>query len=182
MRVLHVITGLAAGGAEQQLRLLLRSRHTGAEVATLTNPGSVARAIRADGTRVHEIGMRGNTDVAALPRLIRLIRAGNFDIVHTHLYRACVYGRIAARLAGVRHVVATEHSLGDEYLEGRRLSPGIRRLYLATERLGQATIAVSAAVVRRLVAWGIPGTRIALIPNGIEADRYRFDQIGRAHV
>ncbi len=182
MKVLHVITGLAAGGAEQQLRLLLRYQHIPAEVATLTNPGCVARAIRADGTPVHDIGMCGNTDVAALPRLVRLIRAGRFDIVHTHLYRACVYGRVAARLASARHVVATEHSLGDQHIEGRRISPGIRRLYLATERLGQATIAVSAAVARRMVAWGVPRSRIELIPNGIEAGRYRFDPMRRAQL
>ncbi len=182
MRVLHVITGLASGGAEQQLRLLLRHQHTPAEVATLTNPGSIARAIQADGTPVHHIGMRGNTDIAALPRLVRLIRAGRFDLVHTHLYRACVYGRIAARMAGVRHVVATEHSLGDQHIEGRRISPGIRRLYLATERLGKTTIAVSATVASRLVAWGVPGSRIDVIPNGIEGHRYRFDPVRRARL
>jgi glycosyltransferase involved in cell wall biosynthesis len=182
VRVLHVITGLAPGGAEQQLRLLLRRQRPAAEVATLTNPGSVARAIRADGTPVHDLGMRGNTDLAALPRLVRLIRAGRYDVVHTHLYRACVYGRVAARLAGVRHVVATEHSLGDRHIEGRRITSGIRRLYLATERLGQTTIAVSAAVGRRLVAWGVPAARVEVIPNGIEADRYRFDPVRRARV
>ncbi|HEX2773059.1 MAG TPA: glycosyltransferase [Micromonosporaceae bacterium] len=181
MRVLHIITGLAAGGAEQQLRLLLRHQ-PGAEVATLTNPGSVARAIRSEGTVVHDIGMRGNTDAFALPRLVRLMRARRFDLVHTHLYRACLYGRVAARLAGVRPVVATEHSLGDQHIEGRRITPGIRRLYLATERLGSTTIAVSAAVVRRLVAWGVPESRVELIPNGIEADRYRFDPARRARV
>jgi glycosyltransferase involved in cell wall biosynthesis len=182
MRVLHVITGLAAGGAENQLRLLLRHRHMDAEVVALTNTGSVAEAIRNDGTIVHDLGMRRNADVAALPRLLRLIRKGGFDLVHTHLYRACVYGRIAARLAGVRHVVATEHSLGDRQIEGRRLSPGVRRLYLATERLGVTTIAVSATVARRLVAWGVPASRIDLIPNGIDATSYRFDPVHRAQV
>lgn len=182
MRVLHVITGLAAGGAEHQLRLLLRHRHTAAEVVVLTNPGSVAEAIRNDGTVVHDLGMRGNTDLAALPRLVRLIHNGRFDLVHTHLYRACVYGRIAARVAGVRHVVATEHSLGDEHIEGRTLSSGVRRLYLATERLGETTIAVSATVARRLVAWGVPTSRIDLIPNGIDATSYRFDPVQRARL
>lgn len=181
MRILHIITGLAAGGAEQQLRLLLRHQQD-AEVATLTNPGSVAEAIRSEGTRVHDIGMRGNTDAVALPRLVRLIRARRFDVVHTHLYRACVYGRVAARLAGVRPVVATEHSLGDQHIEGRRITPGIRRLYLATERLGSTTVAVSAAVVRRLLAWGVPASRVELIPNAIEADRYRFDPARRVQV
>jgi glycosyltransferase involved in cell wall biosynthesis len=182
MRVLHIITGLAAGGAEHQLRLQLRHRHTVAEVVTLTNPGIVAATIRNEGTVVHDLGMRGNTDLAALPRLVRLIRHGSFDVVHTHLYRACVYGRVAARLAGVRHVVATEHSLGEEHIEGRRLSPGVRRLYLATERLGQATIAVSATVARRLVAWGVSPSRIELIPNAVDAAAYRFNPVHRERV
>lgn len=38
------------------------------------------------------LGMAGNRDLGALPRLVRLIRAGGYDLVHTHLYRACVYG------------------------------------------------------------------------------------------
>jgi glycosyltransferase involved in cell wall biosynthesis len=126
--------------------------------------------------------MRGNTDVAALPKLVRLIRAGHFDVVHTHLYRACVYGRLAARLAGVPYVVATEHSLGDQHIEGRMISPSIRALYLATERLGATTIAVSAAVAQRLAAWGVPASRIDLIPNGIEVSRYLFDPARRARM
>ena len=182
MRVLHVITGLAAGGAEQQLRLLLRHQDAATEVAALTNLGSVAQAIRADGTVVHDIGMHGNTDVPALPRLVRLIRRGRFDLVHTHLYRACVYGRVAARLAGVAGVVATEHSLGDDHIEGRHITPPIRALYLATERLGATTIAVSVAVAERLAAWGVAASRIDLIPNGIEVGAYRFDAARRARV
>jgi glycosyltransferase involved in cell wall biosynthesis len=182
MKVLHIITGLGAGGAEQQLRLLLRHQRSPAEVAVLTNPGSVARTIRADGTPVHDIGMRGNTDVAALPRLARLIRAGRYDLVHTHLYRACVYGRVAARLAGVRHIVATEHSLGDRHIEGHRLSAGIRRLYLAAERLGDTTIAVSSTVARRLIGWGVPASRIDVVPNGIDAEPFRFDPVRRKEV
>lgn len=43
MKVLHVITGLGIGGAEQQLRLLLRQLPTDSAVVTLTNPGAVAR-------------------------------------------------------------------------------------------------------------------------------------------
>jgi glycosyltransferase involved in cell wall biosynthesis len=172
--VLHIITGLAAGGAEQQLRLLLRHSRVEAEVAALTNPGIVADGIRADGVGVHDLGMRGNTDLAALPRLVRLIRAGHFDVVHTHLYRACIYGRVAARLAGVRYVVATEHSLGDRHIEGRELSPGIRALYRTTERLGSRTVAVSSEVARRLERWGVPAERLEVIPNGIDLTAFRF--------
>jgi glycosyltransferase involved in cell wall biosynthesis len=180
MRVLHVITGLGVGGAEHQLRLLLKWLPHECEVVTLTNPGPVADAIRADGTPVHELNMRGNRDLSAVPRLARLMRAGCFDVVHTHLYRACVYGRIAARLAGVQHVVATEHSLGDGLIEGRPTTRAVRSLYLATERLGRTTIAVSDAVARRLRAWGVHRDRIRVVPNGIDAAELRYDPALRA--
>lgn len=175
MRALHIITGLGVGGAEQQLRLLLRHLPVQSEVVTLTNPGPVADGLAADGVRVIHLGMAGNRDLAALPRLARAIRRGRYDLVHTHLYRACLYGRIAARLAGVRAVVATEHSLGDSQMEGRPLTAGVRALYLAGERLGGATVAVSPTVAGRLTRWGVPAPRIAVVPNGIDLDRFRFD-------
>ncbi|MEZ0089361.1 glycosyltransferase [Streptacidiphilus sp. EB129] len=182
MKVCHIITGLAAGGAEQQLRLLLRNlppQHH-CEVVTLENPGAVAAGLRADGVRVMDLGMRGNRDLSALPRLAGLIRHGRYDVVHCHLYRGCVYGRIAARLAGVRAVVATEHSLLANTIEGRRITPGVRALYLATERLGRSTVAVSEAVAGRLRAWGVPESRIRTIPNGVDAARYAQPALTRA--
>jgi glycosyltransferase involved in cell wall biosynthesis len=180
MRVLHVITGLGIGGAEQQLRLLLRELPVDCQVMTLTDPGPVAAGLAKDGVRVTHLGMSGNRDLAALPRLAAFIRKGRFDVVHTHLYRACVYGRIAARLAGVRAVVATEHSLGATQIEGRPLSFGTRTLYQATERLGCGTLAVSSAVERHLGAWGVPAERIRLAPNGIDPAAFRHSARVRA--
>lgn len=183
MRVLHVITGLDAGGAEQQLRLLLRHRQVETEVVALCNPGVVADGLRADGVPVHLVPMSGNTDVAAVLVLARLIRRGRFDVVHTHLYRACVYGRLAARLAGVRTIVATEHSLNGELIEGRPVDrPGVRGLYVATERLGRATVAVSADVAGRLREWGIPDQRITVLRNGTDVEGHRFDSSDRERV
>ncbi|MFC8827744.1 glycosyltransferase [Streptomyces sp. NPDC057137] len=179
MKVLHVITGLGIGGAEQQLRLLLRQLPTDSAVVTLTNPGAVARGITADGFPVTDLGIRGNRDLGALPRLTRLIRDGRYDLVHTHLYRACVYGRLAARLAGVRTVVATEHSLGAHQIEGRPLTAGARALYLGSERLGTATVAVSTTVAHRLRRWGVRRDRIHVVPNGIDVPRFAYDETAR---
>ncbi|WP_329133832.1 glycosyltransferase [Streptomyces sp. NBC_01476] len=179
MKVLHIITGLGIGGAEQQLRLLVRRLPVDCEVVTLTNPGPVADGLEADGVPVTHLGMGGNRDLGVLPRLVSFIRAGGYDVVHTHLYRACVYGRVAARLAGVRAVVATEHSLGVTQIEGRPLGIGTRALYRATERLGAGTLAVSATVERRLTAWGVPGDRVHLAPNGIDPAVFRFSDRAR---
>ncbi|WP_035794344.1 glycosyltransferase [Kitasatospora mediocidica] len=182
MKVLHIITGLAAGGAERQLLLTLRHLPLGyqSEVATLTNPGTVADALRAEGVPVHDLAMRGNRDLTVLPRLTRLIRRGQYDIVHTHLYRAGLYGRLAARLAGVRTVLATEHSLHAGTIEGRPVGVGVKSLYLAAERLGGSTVAVSGQVAATLAAWGVPSQRVHLVPNGIEAARYALPTASRA--
>ncbi|WP_086733078.1 glycosyltransferase [Streptomyces glaucescens] len=179
MRALHIITGLGVGGAEQQLRLLIRHLPVDCDVVTLTNPGAVADGLAADGVRVVHLGMTGNRDLTALPRLVRIVRDGGYDLVHTHLYRACLYGRLAARLAGVRAIVATEHSLGDSQMEGRPLGAGVRALYLAGERLGRVTVAVSPTVADRLRRWGVPAPRIEVVPNGIDLARFRFDPLQR---
>jgi glycosyltransferase involved in cell wall biosynthesis len=181
MRVLHIITGLKAGGGEQQLRQLLRHLPTNVkcDVVTLTNPGLVADGLRADGVRVFHIGMGGNRDLGVLPRLVKLIRTGGYDVVHTHLYRACLYGRIAARLAGVRAVVASEHCLTDSQMEGRPLTAGVRALYLLGERLGRATIAISPTVAENLQHWGVPKSRIRTIPIGFDPALFRFDEVRR---
>lgn len=173
-RVLQVITGLASGGAETQLRSLLRHSRHRSDVVCLYNPGAVADQLRADGVRVIDLGMRSNRDVTAVARLARLMRRGRYDVVHTHLYRGCVYGRLAARLARVPRVVATEHSLQDGQLEGRTATRGVRLLYRATEVLGDVTIAVSAAVEADLRSWGVRPERIVRIPNGLDLDALAF--------
>jgi glycosyltransferase involved in cell wall biosynthesis len=185
VRVLHVITGLAAGGAEQQLRLLCRHLDPGldVEVAVLTAPGSIARAIEAEGTRVHAVQMRHNRDLAAVVRLVRLMRAGRYDVVHTHLFRAGLHGRLAARLARVPRIVATEHSLGAELLEGRPTGrPGLRTLYRLGERLSDVTLAVSERTRDRMLAWGVPARKVRVVPDGVDADAVRFSPLARRRV
>ncbi len=49
-------------------------------------------------------------DLVALVRLYRRLRAGNFDVVHTHSSKAGVLGRLAGRLAGVPRIIHTPHA------------------------------------------------------------------------
>jgi len=182
MKVLHVITGLGVGGAELQLRSILQHTRHDCEVVTLYNPGPVADMIRADGGRVTDLGMTRNTQLSALRRLRRLIRHGGYDVVHTHLYRSQVYGRPAAWLAATPVVLSTEHSIGETHLERRPMTRGVRALYLATEFLSDATIAVSGAVRERLLAWGVRDRRVTVIPNGVDLQRVAFDASARGRV
>src|SRR5271170_5646210 len=143
MKVLHVITGLWVGGAELKLRSVLQHTRHDAEVVTLYNPGPVADMIRADGRQVRSLGMTSNTQISALYALRRLIADGRYDVVHAHLYRSQIYGRPAAWLAGVPVIVSTEHSIGETHLERRKMTSGVRALYLVTEMMSDMTVAVS---------------------------------------
>jgi len=182
MKVLHMITGLGVGGAELQLRSILQHTRHDAEVVTLYNPGPVAEMIRADGPRVRSLGMTSNTQFSALNALRRLIADGGYDVVHAHLYRSQVYGRPAAWLAGVPVIVSTEHSIGETHLERRKMTASVRALYLATERMSDMTVAVSETVRERLITWGVPGRKVAVIPNGVDLTRVEFDLTARGKV
>jgi glycosyltransferase involved in cell wall biosynthesis len=181
--VLQVITGLGVGGAELQLWSVLRHSRHEADVVTLYNPGPVAERLHGDGVLVRDLGMQRNTQLGALPRLYKIIREGRYDVVHTHLYRAQIYARPAARLAHAPAVVTTEHSIGETHLERRKMTAAVRALYLGTDYLFcDATIAVSDTVRDRLVKWGVPARKITVIPNGVDFSRAAFDPQERARI
>jgi glycosyltransferase involved in cell wall biosynthesis len=182
MKVLHVITGLDVGGAELQLDAVLQhTRHDG-DVVTLYNPGPVADRLREHGVSVRDIGMQRNTELGAMLRLYKIIRAGRYDVVHAHLYRAQIYARPAARLARTPVIVTTEHSIGETHIERRKMSTPVRALYLASELTSDATIAVADVVRERLVRWGVPARKITVIPNGLDFSSLGFDPGTRAAV
>ena len=182
MKVLHVITGLDAGGAELQLAMILRRTRHESDVVTLYNPGPVAEMIEAQGTTVRNLGMQRNTELPALLRLRKLIKDGQYDVVHTHLYRAQIYARPAARLAGTPVVLTTEHSIGETHIERRKMTRGVRALYLSSEMFSDATIAVSDIVKDRLVRWGVRPGKVTVIPNGVDTDELGFDAEARDRV
>ncbi len=182
MKVLHVITGLDAGGAELQLAMILRRTRHESDVVTLYNPGPVADLITAQGTTVRNIGMQRNTELPALMRLRKLIKDGQYDVVHAHLYRAQIYARPAARLAGTPVVLTTEHSIGETHIERRKMTRGVRALYLSSEMFSDATIAVSDIVKDRLVRWGVRPGKVTIIPNGVDTDELGFDAEARERV
>jgi glycosyltransferase involved in cell wall biosynthesis len=179
VKVLQVITGLDAGGAEQQLAMLVtRTRHE-TDVVVLYNPGPVADQIRASGVTVRDLGMRSNTQLGALLRLRKIIRDGGYDVVHAHLYRSQIYALPAAWLAGTPVILSTEHSIGETHIERRRMTGRVRALYLSAERFSDATIAVSETVRERLARWGVPDRKNSVNPNGLDLEELAFSATDR---
>ena len=123
IRVVHVITRLILGGAQENTLYTAIGQHrnpvfdvtlvVGSDDGT---EGSLREQAQAAGLRVVEIPslvrpIRPLADTVALWRLYRLFRQEQFEIVHTHSSKAGILGRIAARAARVPIVVHTLHSL-----------------------------------------------------------------------
>ena len=105
MKILHIITSVNSGGAENMLyKLLSRQdrRKYEVEVISLTDIGPRGKDIQALGIEVRALGMRaGFFNPFLLFRLAMWIRQAQPDIVQTWLYHADLFGGIATKIAGL---------------------------------------------------------------------------------
>jgi glycosyltransferase involved in cell wall biosynthesis len=112
-------------------------------------------------------------DTTSLLKAIRIARSYRPDIVHTHLAKAGLVGRIAGVLSGARAIVHTYHGSVFRGYFGKRESA----LYLAIERaLARITtrvIALSDLQRDELVNLGVAApAKIVKIPLGLELERF----------
>lgn len=165
-RVLHVITGLRIGGAER----LVVTAATGlprdafeSAVCCLAERGALAGEVEQTGVPVWCVGSYpGLRHPLAFWRLWRTIARFRPQIVHTHLQSANLYGRLAARLAGVPVIVCTEHNV---YRAKARRYVVVER---ALARVTDAIVAVSEQVRGFLSEQlGVAVEAIRMIPNGV---------------
>jgi glycosyltransferase involved in cell wall biosynthesis len=119
IRVLHVITRMIVGGAQENT-LMTAARLDPAlyDVTLASGPtygpeGSLERQIPRDLPFVRVADLVRDPDplrdARALAALSRLVRRGRYDIVHTHTTKAGLLGRLAARAARAPVVVHTPH-------------------------------------------------------------------------
>lgn len=181
VRVLHVIEDLGYGGAERLLGTLLPllpARGFRADVAALGRREALAEPLRHSGILVHQLRLGSLGDVrAALWGLHRVIQRHHYDLLHTHLTHANLYGRIVARLAGIP-VTSTYHDSDYEpavLIANPKLPPWKRQAYLLadrfTARVCRRVIAVSQFVARSIQRHvGFSPEAVEVIYNGVARD------------
>lgn len=166
MRIGYVIWSLGLGGAEQVvMRLAEEISSRGHEVTlfTLNEPGVFAPQMMYKGIPVLSLCKRGKLDFSVLGKLKRQFQMRRLDVVHTHLWGANFWGRVAARLARVPVVIAHEH--GMQPWRGWLHYRLDRWLYGKTNRV----LFVSRQVMREFLAKsGLKESRCTLIPNGVD--------------
>ncbi len=169
MRVVHILPTLGIGGAEQMVfELARRLPDRGWDVHVIAMMGGGRFLAEFEHAHIPttvfpKTGPFGSCGFFPTRECLRELRPA---IVHTHLFGADLWGRLAAFTAGVPTVITTEHNL----------FPHEGWLTRATKRLlasrTDAFVAVSVAVKRHLIeAERVSKKRIRLIPNGIDCAR-----------
>lgn len=181
--ILHVITGLANGGAEAVLhRLCSTDKQHAHTVISLMDAGYYGPKLEAQGIRVHTLEMpRGSVTASGLFKLWRLIREERPDLVQTWMYHADLLGGIVARLAGIRPVVwGVHHTVLERGKSSRvtmlvawilaRLSPWIpRQIALCAEKSARVHAAL-----------GYDSAKMVVIANGYDLRNFVRSEQGRA--
>jgi len=112
MKVLHVCA-VAFGLETQLLPQIDFLRGRGLSVEAVCSPDPRIETLRARGYTIHEIQIDRRISPVqnskSVLELGKLMRAQNYDLVHTHAPVASVLGRVAAKLAGVERIVYTAH-------------------------------------------------------------------------
>src|SRR6185295_5792400 len=182
LRVLHIITRLIVGGAQENTLLSVEGldKLSEYEVTLATGIDNGPEGDLLEGARrttrlivIPELGRSISpfADLKAFWKLYRLIRNGRYHIVHTHSSTAGVLGRIAAKLAGTPIIVHTLHSLVfHEY------QPWVvNRLWRAVKKfcapMTDHFISVSEIISQKAIAAGIDRSeKFTTVYSGMELD------------
>lgn len=164
IRVLYLIDGLGSGGAQRQLVTLIRAADRDAlapEVAYYRDRTHFVPELTEARVPVHPIIAGGGRDPRTLVRIARLIRANDYDLIHTYLARPGILARLAT-LNGGPPVVLSERSVSLGKTAWVRWTEGL----LANRAAGMI---VNAEAVRRHVEEAVPAwrDRVTLVPNGV---------------
>ncbi len=165
MKIQFVVSGLGIGGAERQVVLLAREfSRQGHSVSIYTLNDLLIRSDELAGSSVEVVAdqKRMRLDPAVLLRLRRHINAWKPDVIHSFLFDADLYSRIAAIGLGLPVI-------GSERSNAYRQKPIRRLAYWLTRNLTEGIVANShagasfAAAMHRL-----PRDRVHVIYNGID--------------
>jgi glycosyltransferase involved in cell wall biosynthesis len=171
-----LITTLTFGGAETQVVRLsaeLKARGWDVAVACMISPSSHTETLKQLGIPVYSLEMsRGVPDPRALLRLAKLIRDFTPDVVHAHMVHANLLARFTRLICPIPVLVCTAHNLRETSENG---GPTWHKelLYRMTDSLAdRTTIICNAAYERYIRTKAVPASKLQMIPNGVDTDKF----------
>ncbi len=177
--VLHIITGLGAGGAENMLVQVasgLQARGLPQHVVSLTGRDSRAKAIESAGIPVTALQLRrGIRSLADGARLIALVARLRPDVIQGWMYHADLASTVAHILAPGRKSRRLFWGIRASDMDSARYARVVRWC-ARLSRWPDVVTANSAAGARVHVEHGYRPRRLEIIPNGVDIALFRPDE------
>lgn len=175
--VTYLTTGLTLGGAEVQLCELaigFKHRDWNVQVVSMLPLDVLADRLEEHGIVVRSLQMRsGIPNPFAISRLATILTEFGADVLHSHMFKANLLGRLAGKLAKTHVQISTAHNI----TEGGRW---VDVAYRLTDAMADVTTNVSQRAVDRYIETGAsPANRIILMRNGLDLTPFAYDPIGR---
>jgi glycosyltransferase involved in cell wall biosynthesis len=180
IHILQIVDSLEVGGAENLVFELTRKLTADGFRVTVCccESGSLADELTRMGLRVEHLSWHGQIDPLLLLQMVRIIRRDSPQIVHTHLFKSDLHGRLAARLAGVPIVVSTLHNC-DRW--AKNIIFGF--IYGLTTKLADRLIAVAEEVRHFAIRYiHVSPSRIVTISNAIQIERFESQEAAGAEL
>ena len=139
--------------------------------------GPLALEAKRQGIPVHVIGKKRTADPLSVLKIAKLLRSEGIDLVHTHTANSNAYGILASFLSPHCRPIVTLHAyykeVYDDHIRSRALIDMGYKFDLFLSKRACRLIAVSQSMKDHMVADGIRGDKITVIPNGIAVEGYR---------
>jgi len=186
MRIIHIITSLEAGGAQQMLtRIAGYEKNTEQIVVSLMDEGQYGPVLQGMGVETHYLKMRHLFHIGrALFQLSRLLREKRADVVMTWLYHADIVGLFATLLAN-RSPKRLIWNLRCSEIDFSQYSFGTRVIVKLLSWLSQMPGAIafnSHAGRAHHASLGYKPKSWVYLPNGLDTKSWRPDLYSRMKV
>lgn len=172
IKLIYLIDTFAIGGAERLvLDMCKRLDQTvfEFEVWAVVTGGPMQSEFEKSDIRVKVFKKKTKLGLELIRPIYRQLKQAKPDLVHTHLFGADTWGRLAAIWARVPVIVSTEHNINLDQSWFKRKIQAILSLW--TDKI----IAVSQGVKNYAVKnEKIKPEKIKVIYNGIDLDRFQF--------
>lgn len=174
-RVVHIITGLADGGAEAVLyRLISKERAYEHIVISLNDGGKYEKTLTDIGIKVITIGMSPNIkSIHLFYKLFRILKKLDADIVQTWMYHADFFGGLAAKLSGVKNIFwGLHHTTLDIKGSSKNTLIICKINSFLSNYIPKKIIACAEESAKVHKAIGYKECKVIVVPNGHEVDKY----------
>lgn len=181
--ILHVITALKTGGAENMLALLLETNNSEKFehiVVSIRPEGEIRHRIEKTGTKIFDLDVTGSfTSFVGVIKLSKLIRKLKPDIIQGWMYHGDLFSVLSLQLSKRRKKTKLYWGVRCSNLDLNNYSLQLRIviwLCVKLSRFPDLIIVNSESGINFHKSLGYHANNFKLIDNGVDINKFKFDE------